>query len=312
MDESIGRIMQLNGFLKKYDGIISLLGVILAVGSIIVGFGKIEKTLTIQNQNISGIANSIEENVVKVIKNDVTNEIVGEVSSRIENTVHTEIANTYQYIQEAYISSQPMYSDYNERAKLGDVYARIWMAEMNRRIGDYTQALYWYETAIENESEYRAVAYNNLGWLYVNGYGLADYGRYDAERYMKAYDCFKMASDLGLETGTRNAIEVLRLPSYISTGERAEEERRFLEDSNAVIDPDAEKVVVRSTYLHFDQYRGVTYTAENYHCKYSGTHPVTTPDGLVKTVFDYYGVIYNTDGQVERCRLVPIEENGVK
>lgn len=65
-------------------------------------------------------------------------------------------------------------TNYLERANAGDIYSKMFLTEHYFEVGDYNEAIYWYKIAAMADSKYQANAYNNLGVLYAEGYGISD------------------------------------------------------------------------------------------------------------------------------------------
>lgn len=62
-------------------------------------------------------------------------------------------------------------NDYHAKANAGDVYSQLFLAQHYYEIGEYKDAIYWYKTASSaKDNDYRAIACNNLGYLYAQGY----------------------------------------------------------------------------------------------------------------------------------------------
>lgn len=219
---------------------------------------------------------------------------------------HTDIINRIEhqenYNYETVIDYSPKSTDYLSKAKEGDVYSQMWIAKYLKDAGNYDDAIYWYLIASERDSEYQAIAFNNLGWLYLNGYGIKEYSKFSQVRYDKAFEMFYRASELGSEIGTYNMLQVASLPGYALSKEKSSMIENKLRQNADTNEQEAE--VIKSKYFSVVLYQGKTCTIENYHCTYSGSYTEATGNGLTETMYKYYGVIYSTDGQVENCLFI--------
>lgn len=193
--------------------------------------------------------------------------------------------------------------DYVAKAKAGDEQSQLYLAEQCYHNGEYDSAINWYKIIAEKNGKYKDVAYNNLGWLYINGYGLSELGQYDSMRYEKALKCFLTAYELGSETGKRNAIITIKLPSFNRYGKMKDEIDGFMNDNNISLEESEDKTPIESHYRCFNIYHGKYYTFENYHYTYSGSRTIIE-NGLTTTAYEYYGVVYDTDGQVKNCIFI--------
>ncbi len=200
--------------------------------------------------------------------------------------------------------------DIELKAKAGDEKSQILTAEKYIQAGDYSSAIYWYKKASQKDGYYQAIAYNNLGWLYINGYGLLQIGEFDSMRYQEAFKCFLRASELGSETGRKNAIITVRLPSFIEYGELKETIETFKKDNNINLADYTDRIIVDRTFLYSAIYKGEEFTSENWHYYYGGAQIDKKEEGgkTVSIVNNciYYGERYNTDGQVRDCELIYI------
>lgn len=258
-------------FCSRHQGTIALLELFFAVVGIIIGGSLVINSNSFQ----AGIINRIE---------------------------HQE--NNYS---ETVIGNAPEYTDYLSRAKSGDVYAQMRMAKLFKEANNYADSIYWYINAAEQESKYQAIAYNNLGWLYANGYGLNEYPKISSYRYDKAFTMFYNASQLGLTVGMDNMVQLALLPGYTPPQDIDENSKRIIESKTA--SDDQEKQVVKSMVLHSNVYRGPIASFDNYHGKFAGTATLPSSNGLYDTVYMYSGVVYNTDGQIENCVYIDVFDN---
>lgn len=225
----------------------------------------------------------------------IETDIYNKIDQQINNNIYNDVA--YYDV--------PEYSDYLSKAKSGDTYSQMWVAKHYKEIGKYDDSIYWYINVINSDNKYQAIAYNNLGWLYVNGFGLYECDMYDSKRYDEAFNMFYKASKLGLEEGTRNAVEVAKLPNYYCGTFKSELIKEFLEKNEKNTIKEEDRRVVKSRYYALDVFHGMNYSYRNYHCTYSGYGNCTmTANGIERGCYTYYCSIYNTDGQVDNCVFI--------
>lgn len=104
-----------------------------------------------------------------------------------------------------YPQLKPNNANLMERANAGDVKAQLQLAHFYYETGDYSESIYWYKMMIvsSDAGEYKALAYNNLGYLYSNGYGLATEAVSEEKRLNIALEFFEKSAELFSEKGNR-------------------------------------------------------------------------------------------------------------
>ena len=175
----------------------------------------------------------------------------------------------------------PWNRNHTERANAGDVYSQMFLAEHYFEIGDFSEAIYWYKIASIEPSKYQKYAYNNLGYLYAEGFGLSDFENNGFHRLEMALDLFIKASDTGVEAGTNNSkILLMNNTSECFPNTNYEELlEKFMCDGS---------YVVTSSYENFTMYKGAEFWEGNKKYLYSGAAVVPTQCDITTTIYCYY------------------------
>ncbi len=259
---------------SKHQGLVSILELVIALAGLMLAM------LTVSNK--------ISQQTITLA--DITNDIQMQASSI------NQIQNQVNYYGSVMIDESTKHKDYLSRAKEGDSYAQIWVADNYKMAGNYSEAIYWYKNACETNGENQQIALNNLAWLYANGLGSSDMGTYS-----DAFKLFKQASDLGYSVAFQNAEELLGVPGYLF----GEEEKSFIQEHGIEIDHNhTGEQAIANRYFYLEK-AYPTYSYGGYHCKYSGS--VVLPDGQVtKTKYAYYGSVYPSDGRISNLIYVSI------
>lgn len=192
--------------------------------------------------------------------------------------------------------------DYVARANAGDTDAQIFLAQHYYEVGDCDEALFWYKVAAaSSDKETQMAAYNNLGCLYAQGYGLSDYENEGFRRFELAKNMFLKAVDAGSDIALENLRLLLQTTSIdLFVGED------YAEIAGGVLD--AEDVLIESTsYEYSEIYRGAVYYEKNKKCVYSGTTimPVGTATG---TYYTYLVHEYEPDTEFSDYKFIYTED----
>lgn len=188
------------------------------------------------------------------------------------------------------------------KANAGHVKSQMLLAEHYFEIGEYEDSVYWYKIASTNDGKYQAAACNNLGLLYANGFGLSDHEFESYYRYERAYQLFRVASDLGLEKGNDNAVNVLRMNDReffptLSDFEIAS----FLEDNYY-------SEVKSTAYKSFEICKGAIFWEDNTKYTYSGAYTEIDANGRIYKGYKYYGQTYRDDAEITEYKFVYLSE----
>lgn len=189
------------------------------------------------------------------------------------------------------------------KANAGHIKSQMLLAEHYFEIGEYADSIYWYKLACANEGKYQASAYNNLGYIYANGFGLSNDENDNYYIYEKAYQLFRAAHDLGLLEGQRNAISVLRMndrecfPNLDQT------------DINTFLDDNYYSIVESTHYKSFEKSMGKFFWVGNTKYTFSGTFTAPAQDSnWTKTYWMYYGQTYKDDEEIMSYEFVYLSE----
>ena len=180
----------------------------------------------------------------------------------------------------------PWNSNQYEKANAGDVDAQMFLADHFFEIGDYNESIYWYKIASSEGSKYRAIACNNLGYIYATTYDTSDEISYH-DKLMKAYQSFLKAGELGLEMGRENAAMIL----YNNSPDDFPQINYEMELGKLM--PNGKTKVKESRYVSFYTYKGYSFWENNTEYTYSGSRTeIIEEEGIVKTVYAYYAKTY--------------------
>lgn len=195
-------------------------------------------------------------------------------------------------------------NNYEERAKAGHTYSQVYYAELMYSNGNYDDALYWYKIASTKKGGYGAIASNNLGVLYANGYGLKEIATNEDERLAQSFMCFYTASEYGLEIATYNAVNLLRY-RYYSISEYIDEDvvDAFLNKHNKA-DLEKEAFIVGYRYESYYAFLGAVYKGGTY----CGANVEYGEDGKTKTVHVYKMPVYNTEELKTEYQLILLSD----
>lgn len=189
------------------------------------------------------------------------------------------------------------------KAKAGDEYSQIILAEHYYEIGEYDEAIYWYKMAsLSNNKMYKSVACNNLGYLYANGYGLSDYEKDGYRRYEIAFELFKKAIQEGCVKSESNVLTLLKTNSrdYFPTIDYDLELAELAYDEESIIE---------STGIEYRQIsKGAVFWENN--VKYTGGQRVNIggKNGIIQTAFVYRYQIYEANIEIEDYYFIYLED----
>jgi len=179
-------------------------------------------------------------------------------------------------------------TNYVEKANAGDIYSQMFLAEHYYEIGDYNEAIYWYKIAAMADSEYQAYAYNNLGVLYAEGYGLSDDVDNGYRRYEQSLKLFQNASSIDakfkdniwvlLKGNSKECFPNINYDNLVA-------ELQFDETSS-----------VESSYYEYREItKGGVFWEDNKKYTYHGLVSTPSTDGLSKSHYVYYVQVYRDD-----------------
>lgn len=100
-----------------------------------------------------------------------------------------------------YPQHKPSNTDYLEMANAGDIESQVKLADLNYKIGHLDNALYWYEIAALEESEYQGIALNNLSSIYLNH---TECSAWKTNVYRDCMNMFQNATEAGLDLAAQN------------------------------------------------------------------------------------------------------------
>lgn len=100
-----------------------------------------------------------------------------------------------------YPQHKPSNTDYLEMANAGDIESQVKLADLNYKIGHLDNALYWYEIAALEESEYQGIALNNLSSIYLNH---TECSVWKTNVYRDCMNMFQNAAESGLDLAAQN------------------------------------------------------------------------------------------------------------
>ena len=194
-------------------------------------------------------------------------------------------------------------NNYEERANAGHTYSQVYYAEQKYSVGNYEDALYWYRIASTKKGKYGAIASNNLGVLYANGYGLKEFSD-EEERLSQSFMCFYKASEYGFEVATQNAINLVQY-RYHRIAECIGEDLvdTFLNKHNKA-DIEKEAFIVGYRYESYYVFHGAVYMGGTY----CGTNVEYGNDEKTRTVHVYKMPVYNTEKLKTEYQLVTLQK----
>lgn len=97
-------------------------------------------------------------------------------------------------------------ADYFERAKVGDLYAQVYVADYYHELGDEDNSLYWFMVAANYNGKYGCLAKNNLAYLYWKKHKAEG----NLEQYLPRIYCLLKESALGgNQIGEKNLYEFI-------------------------------------------------------------------------------------------------------
>ena len=200
------------------------------------------------------------------------------------------------------------------RANAGDAYSQMFLAEHYYEIGEYNDSIYWYKLASVNtqNSDYQAVACNNLGFLYAKGYGLSDYELEGIHRYAKAILLFAKAHEIdkGGSIALKselNGIETLRYywdECYYLDEDECSDTIVSWKDRAANL-----RIVTSSEYKSFEICRGVTFQEGNTYYTLCGTYVGLSENGYyTRTYYMYYGKTYEDNADPYEPEFIYLQD----
>lgn len=195
----------------------------------------------------------------------------------------------------------PWNRNHIERANAGDIYSQMFLAEHYFEIGDYGEAIYWYKIASVEPSKYQAYAYNNLGYLYAEGFGLSDYENEGYRRLEMALNLFIEASEQAVRAGTTNTRILLSSNNSECFPNINYEEMLEEFECNG-------SYVSSSSYEKLTTYRGTQFWDGNIQFRYLGTAVELTQNDLIKTVYCYYVQTYSEEFDRAKLQFVYLED----
>lgn len=178
------------------------------------------------------------------------------------------------------------------KANAGHAKSQMLLAEHYFEIGEYEDSIYWFKTASANDGKYKAVACNNLGYLYAEGFGFPEDEIDGFYRYERALMLFAEAYEVGLQNNCNyvtdisrhNGLDTLRYYSDEYFPGKEDYEGTMLEWKDEAI---SMRVVVSYEYKSFNIYKGRSYWDGNILYTYSGAYK-----DLSGTYYKYFGQTY--------------------
>lgn len=179
-------------------------------------------------------------------------------------------------------------TNYVEKANAGDVYSQMFLAEHYYEIGDYNESVYWYKIAAMADSEYQAYAYNNLGILYAEGYGISDDVSDGYRRYEQSLKLFQNASAID---------EKFKDNIWLLLKGNSKECFPNVNYDNLVaqLQFDEASVVESSYYEYREITMGHVFWEDNKKYTYSGLVTIPSTDGISRSRYMYYVQVYRDD-----------------
>lgn len=194
----------------------------------------------------------------------------------------------------------PWNKDHISRANAGDACSQMFLAEHYFEIGDYNEAIYWYKMATIEPSKYQVYAYNNLGFLYAQGFGLSDYENDGYRRFDIALHLFLKADKAGVKQGNENA-KVLLMTHGAESFPESDYDELY---AQLVCE---ESYVVSAAYEKSKTYKGNVFWDNNKKYIYVGAFTEVMQNEVTQTAYRYYVYTYEPDFEKTEFRLIYLD-----
>lgn len=217
------------------------------------------------------------------------------------------------FIFSAYPQLKPFNTNLTEMANAGDINSQLKLAHYHHDIGNFTESVYWYSMVYLSgcQDDRRAVACNNLGWLYAKGYGLSDEALSLKDRLKISFDLFDQS--ITSNQKAKNALCENRYLILATFGEeffddytdKLESAKQIAEAAGLSISP-LREIVSQEEEHYFSAAEG-GWKGDNEFLQLTGAHAVRTEVGTGMQ-YDYLRIVY-ADGDPKYPDLIYLPVN---